>query len=104
MLTGNTNQNQLISTIQEKLILKRVKELLTKRKDKRENWMTDELLNQINRKNDMYVDWIYKSKSVDIYNTRKANFETCERIVNKNIQEAKRVYYFNSFKNCKTNI
>ena len=30
MLTGNTNQNQLISTIQEKLILKRMKELLTK--------------------------------------------------------------------------
>ena len=42
-----------------------------KRKDKRENWMTDELLNQINRKNDMYVDWKSKSKSVDIYNTRK---------------------------------
>ena len=69
-----------------------------KRKDKRENWMTDELLNQINRKNDMYVDWKYKSKSVDIYNTRKTNFKTYERIVNKNIQEAKRVYYFNSFK------
>ena len=30
MLTGNTNQNQLISTIQEKLILKRMKELLAK--------------------------------------------------------------------------
>ena len=75
-----------------------------KRKDKRENWMTDELLNQINRKNDMYVDWKYKSKSVDIYNTRKTNFKTYERIVNKNIQEAKRVYYFNSFKNFKTNI
>ena len=30
MLTGNTNQNQLISTIQEKLILKRMKELLTR--------------------------------------------------------------------------
>ena len=66
--------------------------------------MTDELLNQINRKNDMYVDWKYKSKSVDIYNTRKTNFKTYERIVNINIQEAKRVYYFNSFKIFKTNI
>ena len=47
-----------------------------KRKDKREHWMTDELLNQINRKNDMYVDWKYKSKSIDIYNTRKINFQT----------------------------
>ena len=52
----------------------------------------------------MYVDWKYKSKSVDIYNTRKTNFKTYERIVNKNIQEAKIVYYFNSFENFQTNI
>ena len=75
-----------------------------KRKDKRENRMTDELFNQINRINDMYVDWKYKSKSVDIYNTIKTNFKTYERIVNKNIQEAKRVYYFNLYKKFKTNI
>ena len=30
MLTGNTNQNQFISIIQEKLILKRMKETLSK--------------------------------------------------------------------------
>ena len=30
MLTGNTNKNQFIFTIQENLILKRMKELLTK--------------------------------------------------------------------------
>ena len=58
--------------------------------------MTDELLNQIKRKNDMYVDWKYKSKSVD-NNTRKTNFKTYERIVNKNIQEAKREYSFKFF-------
>ena len=57
-----------------------------KRKDKRENWMTDELLKQIHRKNGMYVNCKYKSKSVDIYNTRKTNFKTYERIVNKNIK------------------
>ena len=28
-----------------------------KRKDKKEKWMTSELLNQINLKNDMYVEW-----------------------------------------------
>ena len=65
-----------------------------KRKDKSENWMTDELLNHINRKNDMYVDWKYKSKSFDIYNTRKTNFKTDERIVHKNIQEAKSIILF----------
>ena len=31
-----------------------------KRKDKRENWMMDDLLNQINRKNDMDVDSKHK--------------------------------------------
>ena len=66
--------------------------------------MKYELLNQINIKNGMYVDWKYKSKSVDIYNTTKTNFKTYEIIVNKNIHEAKRVYYFNSFKHFKTNI
>ena len=75
-----------------------IPENVYKRKDKRENWMTDELLNQINIKNDMYIDWKYKSKSVDIHNTRKTHFKTYERIVNKNIQEAKRVYYFKSLK------
>ena len=49
---------------------------------------------KVNEANFLYVDWKYKSKSVDIYNTRKTNFKTYERIVNKNIQESKRVYYF----------
>ena len=46
----------------------------------------------------MYVDWKYKSKSFDIFKSRKNKyFKTYERIVNKNIQEAKRVYYFNCY-------
>ena len=55
-----------------------------KRKDKKEKWMTSELLNQINLKNDMYVEWKSQSTSIDIYNSRKINFKTFERIVNKN--------------------
>ena len=47
--------------------------------------MTSELLNQINLKNDMYVEWKSQSTSIDIYNSRKINFKTFERIVNKNI-------------------
>ena len=39
-----------------------------KRKDKKEMWMTSELLNQINLKNDMYVEWKSQSTSIDIYN------------------------------------
>ena len=53
-----------------------------KRKDKKEKWMTNELLVQINKKNDMYVDWKTKSIPNDIYNNKKINFKTFEKIVN----------------------
>ena len=45
--------------------------------------MTSELLNQNNFKNDMYVEC--KSTSIGMYNSKKINFKTFERIVNKNI-------------------
>ena len=43
-----------------------------KRKDKKEKWMTSELLKQMNLKNDMYVEWKSQSTSIDIYNSRKS--------------------------------
>ena len=52
--------------------------------------MASELLNQINLKNDMYVEWKSQSTSIDIYNSRKINFKTFERIVNKNIDTTKK--------------
>ena len=61
-----------------------------KHKDKK--WMTSELVNQINLKNGMYVEWKSLSTSIDIYNSRKINFETVERIVNKNIDTAQKYY------------
>ena len=45
--------------------------------------MTNELLNTIHLKNNMYVKWKFKSTSIDMYNSRKINFKTFERIVNK---------------------
>ena len=42
-----------------------------KRKDKKEKWMTDELLAQINQKNDMYIDWRANSADVEIYNNKE---------------------------------
>ena len=42
-----------------------------KRKDKREGWMTDELLQLVNTKNDLYVDWKKNSKTLKIYNKKK---------------------------------
>ena len=46
-----------------------------KRKDKKEKWMTNELLKQINKKNDMYVDWKTKSTTTEIYNNKNINLK-----------------------------
>ena len=54
--------------------------------------MTSELLNQINLKYDMYVEWKSLSTSIDNYNSWKINFKTFEGIVNKNIDTAKTNY------------
>ena len=61
-------------------------------KDKKEKWMTNDLLQQINKKNDMYVDWKTKLTSIEMYNNKKINFKTFEKIVNINIAETKRTY------------
>ena len=63
-----------------------------KRKDKKEKWMTSELLNQINLKNDMYVEWKSQSTSLDIHNSRKINVKTFERIVNKSIDTSQKIH------------
>ena len=47
--------------------------------------MTSELMNQINLKNGMYVEWKSLSTSIDINNSMKINFKTFERIANKKI-------------------
>ena len=60
-----------------------------KRKDKKEKWMTNELLKQIDKKYDMYVDWKTKSTTTAMYNNNEINFNTFE-IVNINIIETKR--------------
>ena len=41
-----------------------------KRKDKREAWMTDGLLQLVNTKNDLYVDWKKNLKTLNIYNEK----------------------------------
>ena len=71
--------------LEAKISMPKIMRKYNKRKDKKEKWMTSELLNQINLKNDMYVEWKSQSTSIDIYNSRKINFKTFERIVNKNI-------------------
>ena len=58
-----------------------------KRKDKKEKWITNKLLKQINKKNYMYVDWKTRSTTTEMYNNKKINFKTFEKIVNINIIE-----------------
>ena len=70
-----------------------------KRKDKKEKWMTDDLLRQINTKNDLYVDWKKSSNDID-----SCNFKAFERIVTRNINEAKRSYYHETFKHFQNDI
>ena len=36
-----------------------------KRKDEKEKWITNEILRQINKKNDLYVDWKTKSTTTE---------------------------------------
>ena len=66
--------------------------------------MTSELLKQINLKSDMYVEWKSQSTSIDIYNSRKINFKTFERIVNKNIDTTQKNVYHDTFNSYKNNI
>ena len=53
-----------------------------KRKDKKEKWMTNELLQEINKKNYMYVDWKTKSTKTEMYNNKKIYLKTLKKIVN----------------------
>ena len=66
--------------------------------------MTRELLNQINLTTDMYVEWKSQSTSIDIYNSRKINLKTFERIVNKNIDTTKKKFYHDTYHSYKNNI
>ena len=66
--------------------------------------MTNELLTEVNTKNDMYVDWKSNSTTDEVYNMKKTNFKTFERIVKINIETAKRKYYFEIFRKYKNDM
>ena len=68
-----------------------------KRRDKKEPWMTNELLLMVNRKNKLYVDWKRSAKHSENYNGKKVNFKTYEQIVDNEIVQAKKIYYSNVF-------
>ena len=104
---ANTNMNDqiLINTLSKVKLThmpKTTRRCYNERKDKKEKWMTYELLKQINKKNDMYVDWKTKSttteKCIIIKRSTLKHFLT--KIVNIyiNIIETKISYYKNNMK------
>ena len=75
-----------------------------KRKDKKEVWMTDQLLELVNRKNDLYIELKKTPKLSNCYNTKKVNFKTSEGIVNREIADAKTQHYARVFQSYKSNM
>ena len=82
----------LLQTAKSKHIPKRIKKF-NKRRHKKERWMTDELLAQVIKKNEMYVDWKTTSIAHPDYEKVKFNFKGYEKIVLKGIERAKRDYF-----------
>ena len=65
--------------------------------------MTDDLLTLVNRKNDLYKEWKSTNDIVE-YNRKKINFKTFDKIIDKNIEEAKKIYYHTTFSAYKNNL
>ena len=86
----------IINTAKNNNIPQKVKKF-NKRRDKKEPWMTNELLLMVNRKNELYVDWKRSAKHSENYNGKKVNFKTYEKIVDNEIVQAKKIYYSNVF-------
>ena len=79
----------LLQNAKSKHIPKRVKKF-NKRRHKKERWMTDELLAQVLKKNNMYVGWRTTSNTHPYYEKVKLNFKGYEKIVSKGIEKAKK--------------
>ena len=94
----NVNYNILahaLSEAKQKHIPRKVKRF-NKRKHFKHKWMTNDLLTLINKKNDRYRDWKSTTDNI-LYEIKKINFKTFEKIVNNEITAAKSLYYFNTF-------
>ena len=104
----NTNPNHNYEILLKHLLNAKLKHIpkkvknFNKRRHSKEKWMTKELLQEIVTKNKMYVTW--KTTSVDHINYEqiKQRFKSYEKIVKKNIKEAKQRYFdqiFTAYKN-----
>ena len=69
----NMNYQILISALSKAKLthMPKTTRRYNKRKDKKEKWMTNE--QEMNNKNDMYVDWKTKSTTTEMYKNKKIN-------------------------------
>lgn len=94
--------SEILNTAKVNHIPKKRKKF-NKRKHHRNPWMTNNLLVQINRKNDMYREW-KSTSNIQEFANKKVNFKTYEKIVENNIIRAKHKYYHDTFLSQKNDI
>ena len=77
----NMNYKILINTLSKAKLthMPKTTRRYNKHKDKKEDWMTNEVLKQINKKNNIYVDLKTKSTTTEMYNNKKVNFKRFEK-------------------------
>ena len=80
-INGNPNGNcQILMHNLLDAKSKTIPQKYNKRVDKKEKWMTNELLFVVNQKNDMYVDWKTNSTNIEMYETKKRHFRAFKKI------------------------
>ena len=72
-------------------------------KDKINPWITNGILNSIKYKDFLYKKW-KKNNLVENDDRLKSNFKLFEIELKSTIKEAKRMYYFNEFENCRNDM
>ena len=104
----NTNPNHNYEILLKHLLNAKLKHIpkkvknFNKRRHSKEKWMTKELLQEIVTKNKMYVTWKTTSVNHINYEQIKQRFKSYEKIVKKDIKEAKQRYFdqiFTAYKN-----
>ena len=68
-----------------------------KHRHKKSKWITNGILNSIKFRDSMYKELQQTPRETDKYTTLKTNLSTYNKIVKKNIREAKMLYYTESF-------
>ena len=68
-----------------------------KHKHKKSKWITNGILNSIKFRDSMYKELQQTPRESDRYTTLKTNLSTYNKIIKKNIREAKMLYYTESF-------